>query len=73
MKKTIKQWTTGILAMALTMTFAGTTVPAQTVKAQTVKDSKEVKKQKKEGHGEAREATKAFREVMNVPVKGIPR
>ncbi len=68
MKNTIRRWAIGAAAMALTISFVGTTVPAQ-----QAKDSKEVTKQKKEGRVEVREATKAFQAVMNVPDQGIPR
>ena len=37
------------------------------------KSSKEIRKQQKEGRDEVREATKVFREIMNVPDKAIPR
>ena len=68
MKNTIRRWAIGAVGMALTISFVGTTVPAQ-----QAKDSKEVTKQKKEGRVEVREATKAFQAVMNVPDQGIPR
>ena len=68
MKNTIKNLMTSVTAMALTLCFAAATVPAQEMMS-----AKEVKKQQKEGRGEAREAAKVFREIMNVPEKGIPR
>lgn len=43
------------------------------VPAQNAKSTKEIQKQQKEGRDEVREASKAFREIMNVPDKAIPR
>lgn len=63
-----KKWTIGGIAIGLLSFGGGITVPAQ-----QVRDAKEVRKQQKEGRDEVREATKVFREIMNVPDKGIPR
>jgi len=68
MKNTIKNLMTSVTAMALTLCFAAAAVPAQEMMS-----AKEMRKQQKEGRGEAREATKVFLEIMNVPDKGIPR
>jgi lipid-binding SYLF domain-containing protein len=68
MRNTIKKWAFGGLALALTASFGGISVPAQ----QTT-DAKEVRKQQKEGREEVREATKVFRKIMSVPDKAIPR
>ena len=68
MKNIIKNLTASMTAAALTFCFAAATVPAQ-----QMMNTKETKKQQKEGRGEAREAAKVFREIMNVPDKGIPR
>jgi len=68
MKNTIKQWTLSGLAIIVALSFGGISISAQ-----TTMDAKEMKKQQKEGRGEVREATKVFREIMNVPEKGIPR
>ncbi len=66
MTKTIKQWTLSGLAIIFALSIGGISISAQTT------DAKEMKKQQKEGRGEVREATKVFREIMNVPEKGIP-
>ena len=68
MKKTIKQWALSSLAIIAAFSFGVVSIPAQ-----RVMDAKEMRKQQKEGRGEVREATKVFREIMNVPEKGIPR
>lgn len=68
MKNTIKQWTLWGLATVLTVSFGSLAIPAQ-----QPMDAKEMRKQQKEGHKDAREATKALREVMNEPDKAIPR
>ncbi|MDQ6788192.1 MAG: lipid-binding SYLF domain-containing protein [Acidobacteriota bacterium] len=68
MKNIIKNLTMSATATALTFCFAVATVPAQ-----QMMNTKEVRKQQKEGRGEAREAAKVFREIMNVPDKAIPR
>ncbi len=67
MRNTIKKWAFGGLAIVLTASFSGTSVPAQ----QTM-DAKEMRKQQKEGREEVREATKVFRKIMSVPDKAIP-
>ncbi len=54
--------------MALILCFASVLTPAQ-----NGQNSKDYRKHIKEGRDEAREATKVFREIMNVPDKGIPR
>ena len=68
MRNTIKRWALNGLAILLTLSFGGAAVSAQ----QTM-DAKEMKKQQKEGRSEVREATKVFRQIMNVPDKAIPR
>lgn len=68
MRNTIKKWAFGGLALALTASFSGISVPAQ----QTM-DAKEMRKQQKEGRDEVREATKVFRKIMSVPDKAIPQ
>ncbi len=68
MKSTMNKWTITALALALSFSFA-----AIDLSAQEKANASEIKKQKKEGRGEAREATKVFREIMNVPESGIPR
>lgn len=68
MRKTIKKWAFGGLALALTASLGGISVPAQ----QTM-DAKEMRKQQKEGREEAREATKVFRKIMSVPDNAIPQ
>ncbi|MEP6703684.1 MAG: lipid-binding SYLF domain-containing protein [Acidobacteriota bacterium] len=68
MKKTIKQWALSSVAITVAFSFGVVSIPAQ-----KVMDAKEMRKQQKEGRGEVREATKTFREIMNVPEKGIPR
>ncbi|HXG85995.1 MAG TPA: lipid-binding SYLF domain-containing protein [Pyrinomonadaceae bacterium] len=68
MLNTLKKYGMNFVGMALMLSFAGITVSAQ----QTI-DAKEVREQTREGRKDAREATKAFREVMNVPDKAIPR
>ncbi|HXG84243.1 MAG TPA: lipid-binding SYLF domain-containing protein [Pyrinomonadaceae bacterium] len=68
MKNTIKKWTLTGLAMVLTASFGGISIPAQ-----MTMDAKEMRKQQKEGRDEVREATKTLREIMNVPDKAIPQ
>lgn len=68
MKKTIKQWTIGVLAFGLMMTFAGITVSAQ-----NKKDAKDIKNAIKAGRSEAGEATKVLNELMNNKGDSIPR
>ncbi len=68
MKNTIKQWAFSGLAIVLTVSFGSMAIPAQ----QTM-DAKEMRKQQKEGRKDVREATKVFREIMNVPDKAIPQ
>ncbi len=68
MRNTIKKWAFSGLAIALTASFSGITVPAQ----QTM-NAKEMRKQQKEGRDEVREATKVFRQIMSVPDKAIPQ
>ncbi len=68
MKNTIKQWTLSGLAIIAALSFGIVSIPAQTTMS-----AKEMRKQQKEGRNEVREATKTFREIMNVPDKGIPR
>jgi lipid-binding SYLF domain-containing protein len=68
MKNTIKQWTLPGLAVVLTLSFAGISVPAQ-----QAMDTKEMRKQQKEGREEVREATKVFRKIMSVPDNAIPQ
>lgn len=68
MKNILKQWVLCALTIILTISLGGISIRAQ----QTM-DAKEMKKQQKEGRDEVREATKTFREIMNVPEKGVPR
>jgi lipid-binding SYLF domain-containing protein len=68
MKNTIKKWVLSSLAIVLTVSFGGITIPAQ----QTM-DAKEMRKQQKEGRDEVREATKVLRQIMSVPDKTIPQ
>lgn len=68
MKNTNKNWAIVVLVLAASFCFT-----AITVNAQDAKSSKEIKKQQKEGLNEVREASKVFREIMNVPDKAIPR
>lgn len=65
MKKTVKALLTAIMAAAIMIFMNGTIIIAQ--------DQQEIRKQQKEGRDEVREATKVFREIMNVPEKAIPR
>ncbi len=69
MKNTIKKWTIGAAGMAMMLlSMAGISVSAQ-----KTTDTREIRKQQKEGRKEAREATNVFRKIMNVPDKAIPR
>jgi len=68
MRNTIKKWAFGGLAIVLTASFGGISVPAQ----QTM-DAKEMRKQQKEGREDVREATKVFRKIMSVPDRAIPQ
>lgn len=68
MNSTMKKWTIGFLVMGISFCFAAMSVPAQ-----EKMDAKEIRKHQKEGRDEARDAVKAFREIMNAPDKGIPR
>lgn len=67
MKSVMKKWAIGAFALALFLSFAAEGISAQKMSAN------EVRKQKKEGRDETREATKVFREIMNVSESGIPR
>jgi lipid-binding SYLF domain-containing protein len=68
MRNTIKKWAFGGLAIVLTASLGGISVPAQ-----MTMDAKEMRKQQKEGRKDAREATKVFRKIMSVPDKAIPQ
>lgn len=68
MKKTIRQWALGSMAIIAAFAFGVVSIPAQ-----KMMNGKEMRKQQKEGRDEVREASKTFREIMNVPDKGIPR
>lgn len=68
MNNTIKKWTIGAAVMALMLSLAGISVHGQ-----KTNDTKEVRKQQKEGSSEAREATDVFRKIMSEPDKAIPR
>jgi len=63
-----RNYVIGLTALAMMLCFAAVNIPAQ-----EMKNSKQIKKQQKEGRGEVREAAKVFREIMNVPDKAIPR
>ncbi len=68
MISTMKKWTIGFWVMGISFGLAAISVPAQ-----EKMDAKEIRKHQKEGRDEARDAAKVFREIMNVPEKGIPR
>lgn len=68
-KNTIRRWSLTTLAMLLAVSLSGVSVAI----AQTTMSRTEIKKQRKEGRDEVREATKVFRQIMDAPDKTIPR
>lgn len=63
-----RKFIVGVVGAALMFCFAAVGIPAQSTDS-----PKEIRKQQKEGRDEVREASKVFREIMNVPDKAIPR
>lgn len=68
MRNTSMKWASIGLAIVFSVSITEISVSAQ----QTM-DAKEIRKQEKEGREEVREATKVFRQIMNVPDKAIPQ